>query len=68
MVPMDNSPALPPMLEAILDAARARFADEDWPVVERHLRKAWNSIAHETPWEELRAGARRIWETETQGK
>ncbi|WP_140909009.1 hypothetical protein [Cognatiluteimonas lumbrici] len=53
---------LPAMLEAILDAAREKFPGNEWPEVEVHLHKAWNAVAHDTPWEVVRAGARRAWE------
>ena len=50
------------MLTAILQAARDRFPGHDWPSVEDHIRKAWNAIAHDAPWEEVSEPARRAWE------
>ena len=59
---MSTHPDLPPMLEAILHAARAKFAGHDWPSVEEHIRKAWNAMAHEAPWEDDSDSARQVWE------
>jgi hypothetical protein len=53
---------LPPILEAILQAARARFPRHDWAAVEEHIRRAWNAVSHEAPWEDVRDPARRAWE------
>lgn len=59
---MSIAPDLPPMLDAILRTARARFPDCDWTVVEEHIRKAWNAVAHDAPWEVVREPARLAWE------
>ena len=55
---------LPEMLRAIIQAARAMFPGEDWPVVETHLRRAWNDVSHDAAasWQDIRARARREWE------
>ncbi len=53
---------LPPMLEAILHAARDRFAGQEWALVEEHIRKAWNAMAHDAPWDAVRDPARQAWE------
>lgn len=59
---MNDSPELPALLMAILQAARDRFPGHDWSSVEDHIRKAWNAIAHDAPWEEVSEPARRAWE------
>lgn len=59
---MDTRAELPPMLEAILHAAQAKFAGDEWTVVEVHVRKAWNAVAHDLPWQAVRSDARRAWE------
>ncbi len=53
---------LPPMLQAILLAARIKFPGREWSAVENHLRKAWNAVAHEEPWEAVRGEVKRAWE------
>jgi len=59
---MATRPQIPPMLEAILHAARDKFPGHDWASVEDHIRKAWNAMAHEAPWEEVSDPARQAWE------
>lgn len=59
---MATTSELPPMMEAILCAARDKFAGHEWTLVEEHIRKAWNAVAHDAPWEEVSAPARRAWE------
>ena len=51
------------MLEAILRAAREKFAGQDWSMVEGHVRKAWNAMAHDAPWEDVREPASRTWQS-----
>ena len=53
----------PPMLEAILRAAREKFPGQDWSMVEGHVRKAWNAMAHDAPWEDVREPASRTWQS-----
>ena len=60
---MATTPQLPPMLEAILQAARDKFPGHDWTSVQEHIRKAWNAMAHDDPWEEVSEPARRVWES-----
>ena len=60
---MATPPELPPMLEAILHAARDKFPGQEWTFVEGHIRKAWNALAHDQPWEVVRGAARRVWES-----
>ena len=60
---MATPPELPPMLEAILQAARDKFPGQEWTFVEGHIRKAWNALAHDQPWEVVRGAARRVWES-----
>ena len=50
------------MLEAILHAAREKFPGNDWLAVEEHIRRAWNAMAHDADWEEVRGPARQRWE------
>lgn len=59
---MDHSPPLPSMLRSILEAAAGMFPGQDWITVEEHVRRAWNSVAHDHAWELLRDSARREWE------
>ena len=63
VAPMTTHSDLPPMLGAILHAARDKFAGHDWAAVEEHIRKAWNALAHDQPWEVVRGAARRVWES-----
>ena len=56
-----NAP-LPSMLRSILEAAGTMFPGQDWASVEEHVRRAWNSVAHDHPWEHVREGAQREWE------
>jgi len=60
---MDEQSDLPPMMGAILLAARDRFPGQEWRTVEEHIRKAWNAVAHEASWEEVSDPARRAWES-----
>lgn len=60
--PMATDPTLPPMMEAILHAARDRFPGQDWACVEEHIRKAWNAMAHDAPWEEVKGPAQQAWD------
>lgn len=55
---------LPELLGAIIQAARTMFPGQDWTMVERHVRRAWNDVSHEAgfSWQEIRARARREWE------
>jgi hypothetical protein len=55
------------MLRSILEAAAIMFPGPDWASVEAHVRRAWNSVAHDHAWEELREGARREWERRDAG-
>ena len=59
-----SSPPLPGMLRSIVEAAATMFPDGEGRVVEEHVRRAWNSVAHEhgLAWEEVSEGARREWE------
>lgn len=50
------------MLRSILEAAEAMFPGQRWHTVEEHVRRAWNSVAHDHPWEQVRDGARLAWE------
>ena len=59
---MERTPPLPSMLQSILDAAAGMFPGSDWVAVEEHVRRAWNSVAHDHAWEQVREGARREWE------
>jgi hypothetical protein len=59
---MERSPPLPSMLRSILEAAAGMFPGLGWAGVEEHVRRAWNSVAHDHAWEQLREGARREWE------
>lgn len=59
---MERSQPLPAMLRSILDAAAGMFPGSDWVAVEEHVRRAWNSVAHDHAWEQVREGARREWE------
>lgn len=59
---MDLPPPLPAMLRSILEVAAGMFPGEDWGTVEEHIRRAWNSVAHDHAWEQLRDAARREWE------
>lgn len=63
--PMDRPTPLPSMLRAILEAASGMFPGQDWASVEEHVRRAWNSVAHDHAWEQLRDAARREWERRT---
>lgn len=55
---------LPELLAAIIQVARTRFPDHDWPAVENHLRRAWTDVSHDAAvsWQHIRARARREWE------
>jgi len=55
------------MLDSILEAAAGMFPGEDWFRVEEHVRRAWNSVAHDHPWELVRDGARLAWERRLAG-
>ncbi|HEU4991419.1 MAG TPA: hypothetical protein VFT52_02885 [Luteimonas sp.] len=59
---MDRPQPLPPMLRSILEAASAKFPAHDWASVEEHVRRAWNSVAHDHAWEQVRDAAQREWE------
>lgn len=59
---MERIPPLPAMLRSILEAAAGMFPGRDWAGVEEHVRRAWNSVAHDHPWEQVRDDARREWE------
>jgi hypothetical protein len=59
---MERKPPLPSMLRSILEAASGMFPGQDWASVEGHVRRAWNSVAHDHAWEQVREGARREWE------
>jgi hypothetical protein len=50
------------MLRSILEAASTMFPGHEWQSVEEHVRRAWNSVAHDHPWEHVRDGARAEWE------
>jgi hypothetical protein len=50
------------MLRSILEAATAMFPAQDWASVEEHVRRAWNSVAHDHAWEQVRDAAQREWE------
>ena len=52
---------LPELLAAIIQVARTRFPDHDWPAVENHLRRAWTDVSHDAAvsWQHIRARARR---------
>jgi hypothetical protein len=50
------------MLRSILEAASAKFPAHDWASVEEHVRRAWNSVAHDHAWEQVRDAAQREWE------
>ena len=62
---MATASHLPPMLAAILQAARAKFPRHDWAAVEEHIHRAWNAVSHEATWEEVSDHARRAWECPT---
>lgn len=59
---MERTPPLPPMLRSIIDAAWDMFPGHPWYRVEEHVRRAWNSVAHERKWEDVRDHARGDWE------
>jgi hypothetical protein len=50
------------MLHSILEAAALMFPGQDWTAVEDHVRRAWNCVAHDHAWEQVRESARREWE------
>lgn len=64
---MERNPPLPPMLHSILEAAAGMFPGQDWFTVEEHVRRAWNSVVHDHPWEFVRDGARLEWERRLAG-
>ena len=59
---MERDLPLPSMLASILAAACVMFPGRDWAEVEEHVRRAWNSVAHDHGWEQVRDAARREWE------
>jgi hypothetical protein len=59
---MERIQPLPSMLRSILEAAAGMFPGEGWAGVEEHVRRAWNSVAHDHAWEQVRDGARAEWE------
>jgi hypothetical protein len=59
---MERDLPLPSMLASILEAACVMFPGRDWAEVEEHVRRAWNSVAHDHGWEQVRDAARRQWE------
>jgi hypothetical protein len=59
---MERDLPLPSMLASILEAACVMFPGRDWAEVEEHVRRAWNSVAHDHGWEQVRDAARREWE------
>ena len=59
---MERPPPLPSMLRSIIEAASGMFPGHDWFTVKEHVRRAWNSVAHDHPWEHVRDGAQREWE------
>jgi hypothetical protein len=62
MEAMGRTPPLPAMLRSILEAATLMFPGHDWSSVEEHVRRAWNSVAHDDAWEQVRDAAQREWE------
>ena len=59
---MNRPPTLPSMLRSIIEAAEGMFPGQNWASVEEHVRRAWNSVAHDHAWELLRDAAQREWE------
>ena len=59
---MEHDIPLPSMLHSIIDAATIMFPGRGWAEIEEHVRRAWNSVAHDHRWEQVRDGARREWE------
>ena len=59
---MERQQTLPSMLRSIIEAATVMFPGQDWFTVEEHVRRAWNSVAHDHDWEHVRDAARREWQ------
>lgn len=58
---MERNVPLPSMLRSIIEAATVMFPGRDWAEIEEHVRRAWNSVAHDHDWEQVRDAAHREW-------
>lgn len=55
------------MYAAILHAAREMFPGRPWASVEKLLRKAWNGLALQQSWQEVRPRMQRDWNQDDGG-